>query len=414
MKFITKINRNYLGLTLVLFVVITTMSYFIINKMVFKIAKEKLAEKELLIKDKIEKTGELPNLYPLYETKKVNDSLNIKSKYTQIFLKNDLEDELEPYIEYLTIVKVKQNNYQIKIRQSSVENEDLLLAIILPLLLLLFLAFFFSYLTNRRLLTSVWQKIEYNLHIIEQISLQNPAELKLTATNIEEFDRLNKVIRKLVKKLQTDYNNLKEFTENASHELQTPLTVILMNLEEVMQDKLPEETQKKVYQSYQEVKKLTKLNKNLLLLSKIDNQQFIDVQKVDLSQLIIEKLELFKTLTSSKNIAVSTNIIEHFNIKMNPYLANILINNILSNAINHNTEMGSIFIDTDSNSFVVSNTFIGSLMNLNSLFNRFHKENTNFNSVGLGLSIVKKIIDASGLKIKVHQEENKISFSILN
>jgi len=414
MKFITKINRNYLGLTLVLFVVITTMSYFIINKIVFKNAKENLAEKELLIKNKIAKTGELPNLYPLYETKKVNDSLKINSKYKQIYLMDKIENELEPYLEYATIVKVKQNTYLIKIRQPSVENEDLLLAIILPLLLLLFLAFLFSYLINRRQITSIWKIFEYNLDKIEQISLQNPAELKLTTTNIEEFESLNKVIRKLVKKLQTDYNNLKEFTENASHELQTPLTVILMSLEEVMQDKLPEETHKKVYQSYQEVKKLTKLNKNLLLLSKIDNQQFIAIEKIDLSQLIIEKLGLFKTLTSSKNITVSTNIKTHFNTKMNPYLANILINNILSNAINHNTESGSIFINIDSKSFIISNTYEGKSINLNNLFNRFYKENTNFNSVGLGLAIVKKIIDASRLKIKVHQEENKISFTLLN
>jgi len=233
MKFITKINRNYLGLTLILFVVITTMSYFIINKMLFLNAEENLIEKELLIKDKIRKTGELPNLYPLYETKKVNDGLKIAFKYKQIYLKDKMENELEPYLEYATIVKVKQSTYLIKIRQSSVENEDLLLAIILPLLLLLFLAFFFSYLINRCQMTSIWQKFEYNLDKFEQISLQNPAELKLAKTNIEEFESLNTVIRKLVKKLQIDYNNLKEFTENASHELQTPLTVILMNLEEV-------------------------------------------------------------------------------------------------------------------------------------------------------------------------------------
>jgi len=181
-----------------------------------------------------------------------------------------------------------------------------------------------------------------------------------------------------------------------------------------MQDKLPEETHKKIYQSYQEVKKLTKLNKNLLLLSKIDNQQFIAIEKVDLSQLIIEKLALFKALTSAKNIVITTNITAHFISKMNPYLANILINNILSNAINHNTEKGSIFIDTGANSFVISNTFVRKSINLNNLFNRFYKENTNFNSVGLGLAIVKKIIDVSNLKLNVHQEENELYFTIIN
>ncbi len=412
MKFITKINRNYIGLTAALFVLTSVISYMVISKVLFQNAKENLVEKEFMLKNEIEKTGVLPELYPLYETTKLKDSIVIKTKYKQIYLKGAIENELEPYIEYQTVIKLKNNFYLLKIRQSSVENEDLLLAIILPLLIMLFLVFTFSYIINKRQITSVWQKFEYNLNEIEQISLQNPKNLNLVSTNIKEFESLNRVISKLVKKLQTDYNNLKEFTENASHELQTPLTVILMNLEEVMQNNLPEDIYKKVYQSYQEIKKLTKLNKNLLLLSKIDNQQFLEVEQVNLSELIIQKLELFKSIIVSKNITIKTDFKTPFKINMSLFLANILINNLLNNAINHNILKGKIFIATNANSFEISNSANIQNININNLFKRFYKESTNNNSVGLGLAIVKRITDTYGLKLNVNKKENKLFFTL--
>ncbi|MFK5889628.1 MAG: HAMP domain-containing sensor histidine kinase [Flavobacteriaceae bacterium] len=413
MKFNKKINRNYISLILILFVVISSISYVVISKVILLNAKEKLAEKEFMIKNEITKSGVLPQLFPLYETQKIKDSFEIKSKYKQIYLKDNLENEVELYYEYQTIVKIKDTYYLLKIRQSSVENEDLLLAIILPLLTMLFLAFTFSYVINKRQIASVWKKFEYNLNQIKKISLQHPKELKLLTTNIDEFDSLNQVVTQLINKLQTDYNNLKEFAENASHELQTPLAVILMSLEEVMQTNLSESVHAKIYQSYQEIKKLTKLNKNLLLLSKIDNDQFTDVEKVDLSDLIKQKLDLFKTIIASKNIKVETDLKAMFKLNMSPFLANILINNLISNAINHNINKGAISVRTTVNSFEITNTTNGQSLNLDKLFKRFYKVGTDSNSVGLGLALVKKITDASGLKLQVSQSDSKLTFSIL-
>jgi signal transduction histidine kinase len=278
---------------------------------------------------------------------------------------------------------------------------------------MLFLAFTFSYVINKRQIASVWKKFEYNLNQIKKISLQHPKKLELLTTNIDEFDSLNQVVTQLINKLQADYNNLKEFAENASHELQTPLAVILMSLEEVMQTNLSESVHAKIYQSYQEIKKLTKLNKNLLLLSKIDNDQFTDVEKVDLSDLIKQKLDLFKTIIASKNIKVETDLKAIFKLNMSPFLANILINNILSNAINHNINQGTISVRTTVNSFEITNTTNKQTLDLDKLFKRFYKAGTNSNSVGLGLALVKKITDASGLKLQVSQSDSKLTFSIL-
>jgi len=412
MKFITKINRNYIWLIAALFILTSVISYLVISNVLFQNAKENLIEKEFMLKNEIEKTDILPELYPLYETTKLKDSIFIKTKFKQIYLKGTIENELEPYTEYKTVIKLKNNFYLLKIRQSSVENEDLLLAIILPLLIMLFLVFSFSYFVNKRQITSVWQKFEYNLNEIEQISLQNPKNLNLASTNIKEFESLNSVINKLVKKLQADYNNLKEFTENASHELQTPLTVILMNLEEIMQNNLPKDVYKKVYQSYQEIKKLTKLNKNLLLLSKIDNQQFLEVETVDLSELVVQKLELFKSIIVSKNIVIKTEIKAAFKVNMSPFLANILINNLLYNAINHNILKGKIFITTNANFFEISNSTNIQNIDISNLFKRFYKNSTDNNSVGLGLAIVKRITDTYSLKLNVNKKENKLFFTL--
>jgi len=413
MKFITKINRNYIVLTVVLFLLTSTISYTVIKNVLFQNAKENLVGKELLLKNEIDKKGILPQLYPLYNTKKLKDSTDIKTKYKHIYLKDSIENELVPYIEYQTILKLKNNFYLLKIRQPLVENEDLLLAITLPLLIMLFLVFTFSFIINKRQVSSVWQKFEQNLNEMKQISLQTPKKLNLVSTNIKEFESLNRVINKLVKKLQADYNNLKEFTENASHELQTPMAIILMNLEEVLQNNLPENVYKKVYQSYQEIKKLTKLNKNLLLLSKIDNQQFLEAESIDLAVLFMQRLELFQSVIVSRKIETKTEMNSTFKVKINPFLANVLVNNLLSNAINHNIQKGNIIIRIEADFIKISNSTNGQLLDVNKLFKRFYKKNKDSNSVGLGLSIVKKIIDTYNLTLQVHQTGNKLTFIVL-
>ena len=140
--------------------------------------------------------------------------------------------------------------------------------------ILLLSSFGILFLINKKINTTVWTDFEHNLHEIESFNFSENNNLRLTVTGIEEFDRLNKVINNLTTKLKTDFQSLKEFSENASHEIQTPLSIVLLNLEEMLQQDLSEDIFRKVITSINALKRLSTLNQSLILLTKIENRQF--------------------------------------------------------------------------------------------------------------------------------------------
>ena len=233
---------------------------------------------------------------------------------------------------------------------------------------------------------------------MEQFDFRNGSNLSLQSSGIEEFDRLNRVVSSLTGKLKKDFVALKEFSENASHEIQSPLAIALLNLDELLQEDLSEETFRKVLATIKAIQRLSHLNQNLLLLTKIENKQFLPMKEVHFIDLIQQKLEEFELLFREKNLMVTFKPEEEFSLKMDPTLAGILVNNLLINAVNHNIEQGHITITIEQNKLMFCNTGPSNTLTNQTIFNRFVKDNSK--SYGLGLSIVKQICDAHQLEIQ--------------
>ncbi len=403
MKFLTKINRQYFWTLTTLFTLVSIIGYFVLQIILDNEKKENVFEKEYAIINEIKTTGNLPNIYPIIETKKIGKSKAKPQTFKEVFLEDSVEEEDEPYLEYTNTVKIDNQYYLIKLRHSLLEKNDLILAIAAPLFLLLLLALTVSYFTTKKLNKTVWNDFEDNLKIIESFSFKSPQTLTLQDSGTEEFDRLNKTIVGLTTKLQKDYHSLKAFTENASHELQTPLTVILLNLEEMLQQDLPEQSFKQVVSSIHAVKRLATLNRSLLLLTKIENRQFHTEKEVLLNQVIKYKIEEFSPLLEKQHLKIDFHSNENFTLKLNEELAEMLVGNLLSNAIKHNINHGEIVIEVHKNRFEICNTGKRNTLNNDTIFNRFTKENSE--SYGLGLSIVKQICDTHQLIIEYHQKE---------
>lgn len=411
MKFLTKINRNYFLLLTLILLGVSIAGYFILQAIVLDDTKENLLEKEYLIKKQILETGEVPNIYPIIEVKKIDHKTIEKPFFKEIFIKNELEDELEPFLEYSNQIKIKDSYYSINLRQSSFESEDLVIILALSLFILLLSAFGISFFITKKMNKTIWADFEHNLQEIEKFSFSENINLYLLNSDIEEFDRLNKVINNLTEKLKTDYLSLKEFTENASHEIQTPLSIVLLNLEEVLQQKLNAESFGKVVAAINAIKRLSLLNQNLLLLTKIENNQFIASDFIVFNELMQRKIDEFELLFKERNIKV--NFISHsgFQVKMNLQLAEILINNLLSNAVNHNVKNGYVNINADQNEITICNTGLAKVLDNETIFNRFVKGNSA--SYGLGLAIVKQICDTHHLQI--HYTNNELHcFTIIH
>lgn len=397
MKFLTKINRNYLVMFGITLVMLSFSGYFILRAILNQNTKNNLLSKAVLVEKQISATGQIPDLRPLVEVKAVKAQASVPAKFSEENIYNETENEQEAFIEYTATVQVNHTCYLLKLREASVESEDLAISIALSIFILMLAAFAMAYVITRKLNKTTWAAFEQNLKIIENFDFRQNATLALQPAGIDEFDRLNSIVRNLTGKLKQDFVSLKEFTENASHEIQTPLTIASMQLEEILQQDLPAGVFERVANTLHALRKLSALNQNLLLLAKIENKQFIESESVDFGELIKHKLEEFEPLFQTRNITVESVFEADLYIRMNPHLAEILVNNLLSNALNHNQAGGSIQITIHDKELKICNTGVPNSLDTEAVFQRFVKGNSR--SHGLGLAIVKQICQTYGLSI---------------
>ncbi|WAC40494.1 sensor histidine kinase [Pedobacter sp. SL55] len=201
------------------------------------------------------------------------------------------------------------------------------------------------------------------------------------------------------------------FTENASHEMMTPIAVINAKLDMMLQSaNLSEEQSKNLIDLYRATAKLTKLNQSLLLLVKIDNNLLRDREQLNLKSILVEKLQYFQEFTQQKGIAVHINLQDH-TLLMSRYLADILLDNLIGNAIRHNHEGGSIDIKLNSQALWISNTGTNEPLDDKIAFDRFYKSPSS-EGMGLGLAIVKQIVELHQFGITYSYQTGVHTFAV--
>ena len=277
----------------------------------------------------------------------------------------------------------------------------------------IFVIIFLEIILNSYLLKRLWAPFFKAIEMMRGFRLDASDPLVLPKTSINEFSLMNESLQMSTSKARQDYHVLKEFTENASHEMQTPLSIIRSKLDMLIQEKdLSEKQSELLRESYRSIKKLSTLNKSLLLLAKIENHQFDNKQDVDLRKKVEEKLDQFRELWQSNDIAVTTKLEDNTCLQIDPELLDILLNNLFSNASNHNIPFGYIGIMLQPERLTISNTGTGEPLNEQKLFTRFYKTSVNSNHNGLGLSIIKQIAKISGLAIHYAFADNKHTFTL--
>ena len=239
----------------------------------------------------------------------------------------------------------------------------------------------------------LWKPFYQTLEEMDHFSLQTGKAPQFEKTDIKEFRRLNEQLKKLIKNNLSIYNQQKEFVENASHELQTPLAVFQSQIDTLLQQPDLTEAEMNIIQSlYSTSSRMIRLNKNLLLLAKMDNEQFVQRETFDFVKIFYDRLSPLKELAESNNIKVSVNVNSAFNVHANYILLESLITNLFVNAIRHNSlEKGSINIFIDENRFSICNTGQKDSLNAEKIFKRFSRTSEEKKGNGLGLSIVRQI-----------------------
>lgn len=348
-----------------------------------------------------------------------NENLNVKRssgfkrpEFKDTLMFSSTEEEMLPYHQHAFSLKLENSWYRIRVSQSIFEQDDLVETIRNAFVAIAVL-FIVLYLTITFLFTRVtWKTFFRTIRRIKNYNAEQDGTLHFEKSSTKEFQDLNLAIEDMTGKIQLEMKNLKMFTENAAHELQTPLAILQSKTENLMQDTSLNENQlAQVNALQQSLSRLKKIVQALLLLTKIENHQFVSRNKVDIRQLLDEKLKSVLELADMKDIAVSSRL-EPCAVTLHEDLAEIVLSNLLNNALKYTPPKGEIEVVLTQNQLEIRNTGPALLGSEKDIFKRFHKDQTDSDSTGLGLSIVQSILQEFGHVIEYRYEGGKHVFGI--
>jgi signal transduction histidine kinase len=265
---------------------------------------------------------------------------------------------------------------------------------------------------NEKISKKLWSPFYHSLQKIRSFNLSSQQKPTFEKTDIAEFEEMNTSISRLIDSNIDVYRQQKEFTENASHELQTPLAIVQSKLDLLLQSSaLSEEQSAIIDHTNKALARVSRINRNLLLLAKIENQQFADKEQINLSAQLQEQISLLSDFLLKKNLKIEQQIKPNIIIEGNKVLVEILLTNLLMNAIRHNIKNGLIRITLNNNSLRILNTGITGL-NEEKIFKRFSTASSGNPGTGLGLAIVKEICNQQGWQLSYLFENKLHIFSI--
>jgi signal transduction histidine kinase len=414
MKLFTKYTRINLLIMVVVFLLSAESTYLLTNYALIREMDADLSGVRERIQDYLHQYHSLPGGHPLDEVQisyEPTEREMASSEFALITRYSQREKKMHNFRQLVFTLPAAGQIYKVTIAKPLEGLHHLFRAILIVSLATILTTILAFLLTNRILLRRLWQPFYEALHAMQNLKLGNTRDLHFPATSTEEFAFMNESLGMAARKAEEDYLLLKEFTENASHELQTPLSIIRSKLEMLIQDEDLSHRQSEIVSSaFAAIKKLSRLNQSLLLLTKIGNQQFNQLEEIALHEKIEDKLGQFRELWQTSGIEVSSRL-SPASIRASPDLIDILLNNLFSNASNHNIPNGDIAIGLEPHKLTVSNTGLAIPLDPRRMFSRFYKGEQHTGHNGLGLSIIKQICEVTTLKPAYQFSGNRHTFT---
>jgi len=422
MKLLARYNRVTLVTTIIVMLITGIIYYQAISLILTRQVDKDLIVEENEILDYAKLNHQLPQVFESNDQQisfqEVKPGSVQREFINTLYKKSEERKHRRRHEEYesgrglVTSVSVGDKYYRVLIAESTVETEDLIkiifgitIAVILLLLLTLFI-------TNRLIVSRLWQPFYNLLKELRLFNVVDNKDIPQIDTTIEEFKELNQAMTSMSSRVKSDYKDLKTFTENASHELLTPIAVINSKLDTLLQtDNFNLQQSKLLNDLYTAVSRLTRLNQSLLLLVKIENHLLEDNQLINLRSVIEELIIQFEEIFQDKGLKISSELADKvFN--TSPYLIDVLLNNLLSNAIRHNYPGGEIRITLVNEKLSIQNTGDNTPLQNENLFKRFHKSSSSEGN-GLGLTISRQICDNLGYTLEYDFSNGLHTFTVL-
>jgi signal transduction histidine kinase len=413
MKLFTRYFRINLLATLFIFLLASIAFYFLLWYVMIAQVDEDLKIEQREIESYVSRYHKPPEPITVKDQRMSYEATGIREKKPEFrTIKSSDPRESEDFRQISFSLPVGDHWLLFKVSKSLEGMQNMNRSIISISLLTIILILLVSLLINRWLIRRLWQPFYNTLTGIKKYRLGENKNPDFARSRIDEFNLLNSTLDQFILNAEKEYSMLREFTENASHELQTPLAVVRSKLDTLIQDEHLSESQSQAAQTaYEAIQKMARLNQSLLLLSKIENRQFSETRLIDFKKAVQEKMTDWHELWLSKNIRVNA-ILEPGTVTMNPQLADILLNNLFSNATRHSPENGSVGLRFQAKQFIMSNSAASGPLDPKKLFQRFSKGGQATDQYGLGLSIIRQIAEVSQIRVDYHFAEGQHIFTI--
>ncbi|MBC7934504.1 MAG: HAMP domain-containing histidine kinase [Rhizobacter sp.] len=418
MKLLQKTIRNYFIYSVFILLVAIPLFYFSIQRIVREDVDDDLLATKEMLRPKIS-NALLNNAIDQLHFVDQNISISI-STYTREFdslltveIYDSVAKEIAPHRVLTSHFTVNGKPCFLKVKTSLVDNDELIksIATVEVILLLLLLAGLF--IINRNLSKRIWKPFYATLGKLRKYKVEKHEPLALSKSSVSEFNDLNTSLEELTDRTHNSYLSQKEFTENASHEMQSPLAVFQSKLELLMQTAPLNEEQAQLMGDLADAsQRMTRLNKSLVLLTKIDNNQFAETENISVNKVLQIFIQQYQPQLYEKQIRITKAFQTEISSTANKALIEILIGNLLGNAIRHNYINGSIDLFIKQNTLIIQNTGKAVALDGQKIFQRFQKDSTDSNSTGLGLEIVKKICAIYNCIISYHFADNLHCFTV--
>ena len=363
--------------------------------------------KNLIIQQVLRDTAALDNhndLMSQYFIKEISEpqAVRYKERYFDSTRFYETEYEFDPVRVLKTAFRGQDKKfYELTVMISTLEQDDMIEAMLQWIVILYFTLLICILIVSEIVFKKSLAPFYKLLNWLNDFTLGGKNPPLENPTKVKEFRKLNETILKMTRRNEELYSQQKQFIENASHELQTPLAICRNKLELLAErPDCSEEQLQEIEDIHRNLGRIVKLNKSLLLLSRIENGQFHEVKEIELNPIIKELVEDFQEIYEHKNLQIEVEETTVCKVRMNESLANILVTNLLKNAMIHTPNEGSITIRIQSTGISFTNSTDGLTLDQNRLFTRFYQaDNKKSESTGLGLAIVQSITKLYNFRI---------------
>lgn len=405
MKLLTKTSLNFISASVLFFLLGSIGMYFAIRTLMAEDLQNRLFQQqnEFALSAQQKSIQDLATDFLLIEPAKQEFSHSFSDTVLIIHGKYVLYKQL-------TFSFLQQGQYyKVSILQSQSATDLLIMKIAIMnigfVMLLLLILFF----VNRQSIKSALAVFYSTIKKLEHFEVAKAASLTLDTAEVDEVKRLNAVFEQMSEQIRKDFQTQKEYTENVSHELQTPLAVISSKVDELMQaDNLNQSQMEQLALLLETTNRLSKINQALIFLTKIDNRFYDQGATLCLNDLIKERIAVFQEPITEKQINLKLELFDITHIYMDPALAESLLDNLLKNAIIHNKQRGHLHVKLEDKSLHITNSGHTLTFDAADVFKRFVSSKENKGSLGIGLSVAKSICDLYGFDITYQFQENHI------